>query len=325
MGLLERLLRRVAPGTPPVHVSDSAHRWEPIRRGYESAGPFVCKCGALGVRSIRAGKNTVTMGPASGIDVIRWSASFAPVAAGDIGMNVTTGRPRAFMGRDQQIPGALEAILSRNLVLHQPRRGATTIDSLGDAAPTTEGTATTGSGGGNHFIRYDSAAVLNSNAGWLPSAFAKTIRDASNDPVFDCTVVPISTTVLRYWVGLFSADPMASGAPALNFVGFRFDTSLSDVNWKCVNGNGASTAVVDSGVAMAGSSEFHFRIMLTGTGGANVLYFINGSLVASFSGSAPGIVALGFVAQVRTLEAVAKAIGIHRISLVQGAPSIGNL
>lgn len=51
-----------------------------------------------GVRleSQKFGDNTITVDP-GGVDVIRWSATQASVAAGDLGMNTVTGRPQAFV------------------------------------------------------------------------------------------------------------------------------------------------------------------------------------------------------------------------------------
>lgn len=61
---------------------------------------FVCVCGAM-----KIGKNTITMSP-GGTDVVRWSATQAATTLGDIGMDVTTGEPQAFIG------GASRSILT---------------------------------------------------------------------------------------------------------------------------------------------------------------------------------------------------------------------
>lgn len=57
-----------------------------------------CDCGALLVKNMKVGGNTITLSPSGVGDVIRWSATKASVAAGDIGMSTTTGRPSAFIG-----------------------------------------------------------------------------------------------------------------------------------------------------------------------------------------------------------------------------------
>ena len=47
---------------------------------------------------MKVGTNTVALGGPSAEDIIRWSGTQASLALGDIGMNVTTGRPSAFVG-----------------------------------------------------------------------------------------------------------------------------------------------------------------------------------------------------------------------------------
>lgn len=47
---------------------------------------------------LKVGQNTISLSPAGVGDVVRWSATKTAVALGDIGMDVTTGRPSAFIG-----------------------------------------------------------------------------------------------------------------------------------------------------------------------------------------------------------------------------------
>ncbi len=108
MGMMERLKALV--GLLPAQVQPGSecsvfgkHKPIAIRRGYPQV---MCKCGALGVRSLKIGANSITMSPAGVGDVIRWSATQNAVAAGDIGMDVSTGVPNAF------INGAVANILS---------------------------------------------------------------------------------------------------------------------------------------------------------------------------------------------------------------------
>lgn len=49
------------------------------------------------INEAKFGKNSITVDP-GGVDVIRWSGTQAAIAAGDIGMNVVSGRPQAFVG-----------------------------------------------------------------------------------------------------------------------------------------------------------------------------------------------------------------------------------
>jgi len=89
-GLLERLFGQ----RPPCKCGKNMY---PIRRNVPI---FVCVCGTL-----KIGKNTISMSP-GGTNVMRWSATQAALALGDLGMDVSTGEPQAFVG------GSSKAILT---------------------------------------------------------------------------------------------------------------------------------------------------------------------------------------------------------------------
>jgi hypothetical protein len=71
------------------------HAWVPLKKGYEKC--LVCACGAMHVRGIQVGDNTITLSPSGVGDVARWSATKEAVAAGDLGMSVTSGRPNVIV------------------------------------------------------------------------------------------------------------------------------------------------------------------------------------------------------------------------------------
>jgi hypothetical protein len=49
------------------------------------------------LRGFTVGDESISMSP-GGVDVVRWSVTQNPVAAGDVGMSTVTGRPIAFVG-----------------------------------------------------------------------------------------------------------------------------------------------------------------------------------------------------------------------------------
>ena len=55
------------------------HKWVSIRKGYPQK---ICLCGEL-----KVGTNTVLLG-----DLVRYSSTKLPVAAGQLGMDLATGR-----------------------------------------------------------------------------------------------------------------------------------------------------------------------------------------------------------------------------------------
>lgn len=61
------------------------HNWVPIRKGFPQS---LCKCGML-----KVGTHTVLLG-----DLVRYTSTKAPVAMGEIGMDLATGRAQQFVG-----------------------------------------------------------------------------------------------------------------------------------------------------------------------------------------------------------------------------------
>lgn len=324
MGILDRLLRR-APAAPPVHPRDQDHVWEPIRRGFEAAGPFVCRCGALGTRNLRAGTNSITLSPGSGVDVIRWSASFDPQLQSDIGMNVTTGRPQLHVGgrvRGLAMSDDYPSVKRRG-VMNNP--SATTLVTEGGlAAPTVEGTASLVHGLTGLYISYSTAAAVDSDAGWIAPTFNVIRR--SYYARFEAIVATISNTVLRTWIGLFSGDPMGAADPAgLHLAAFRFDTSAGDTTWKCCVKDGTTLTVVDTGLAVTGSAVY-LKIDMDATN-VNVrfshgLLSTTGIAPSTFTVPAvPGLEAdLGYCVQTRALEAAFKTLHIARMGISEMPP-----
>lgn len=84
MNLLEKLFGPC----PPCTAKGCGRRMVPLRRGFPI---FVCRCGLM-----KVGERTVSLDGAN--NKIIWTASGAPTALGDLGMDVTTGRPQAFVG-----------------------------------------------------------------------------------------------------------------------------------------------------------------------------------------------------------------------------------
>lgn len=76
----------------------------------------------LHLRGVTFGKNSITVSPTGVGDVVRWSGTQAPVAAGDIGMNKTSGRISMFVdaaARDVayqgELSGAIQLVNSGNI------------------------------------------------------------------------------------------------------------------------------------------------------------------------------------------------------------------
>jgi len=77
-------------------MTNHEHEWLPLK-GLEEVPIRYCSCGAMKVRGVQVGENTITLSPSGIGDVVRWSATATPTALGDLGMDTTTGRPLAYI------------------------------------------------------------------------------------------------------------------------------------------------------------------------------------------------------------------------------------
>ena len=295
------------------------HRWVLLRPGFPQR---ICRCGAIKALALQVGEHSISLSPAG--DVIRWSASQAALAKGDIGMDVSTGRPRAFvLDADQLLALAAETFgfEDRRMWGIQQNSGLTTLSQLGFiTAPTIEGTASVlDVAGGAQFINYLTAAVINSDGGWLSSAFSQTRFDYR--PIYDAVVQTGSDiTSIRHWIGLFSADPMASSAPAVSLMAFRYDTGADGTAfWRTVTNSGGVPTVTVTTTAIAVSTSYRLMIVVD-SAGANVRFYINGALVSTHTLTLPAAATnLGHVEEARTLVAVARNFAISRVFCSQKA------
>lgn len=268
---------------------------------------------------MKVGNRTVTLdGPAN---LVRWSANGTPTVEGELGMNVANGRPSALIfGDSRELAGLNEGVVSaafRTWAIQQ-NGGLTTLNQMGfTTAPTVTGTATNLNTSTGQFIDYASAAVLDNDAGWISSAFSQTRFDYR--PNWRCAMRtgPV-ITVVRYWLGMFSATPIASDDPTVHGFGFRFSTSAGDVNWMAwSNDNSGGGTIVDTGIPVVADTSY-LLVAIVNAGGGSIRYYINDVLVATISTNLPGAANnLGHVERLRTLEAVAKSIRLSKVALSQ--------
>jgi hypothetical protein len=304
-----RLLDKLIGPRPPCKCGG---RMVPVRRGYPV---YVCKCG-----SMKFGDRTVTLDGV--LDLIRWTTSGTPTVAGEVGMDLTTGRPRAFVFNASQVLGVRDESIIPSAVRAwaiQQNGGLTTIAQVGFAtAPTATGTASVLNTSTAQFINYVSGAVAGNEAGWVSSAFSQTRRDYL--PTWRGVIRTGSTlTNIRHWFGLFSATPATADDPAINGAGFRYSTAVDGTAfWRAWTNDGAGGgAVTATTVAVTADTIYRFMVVL---GAASVLFFIDDVLVATHVADLPAAATnLGHVERITTLDAVAKNVSISKVSLNQRA------
>lgn len=200
-----------------------------------------------------------------------------------------------------------------NRVMHwYANSGLTTFATVGMASPVLTGTVSAFDSSAGPHVRIDSTNVSGNVAG-IVSSFVLTRTDWNTILLAKITT-GTSIANIRYWIGLFSGDPRATGAPNLHMAAFRFDTSVDSAFWRCVTGDGANrTASYGLNKPIASSSEFELLVDLTAT---RARFYIDGDFIVEINGTLPASgQKLGIVAGVTTLEASAKMIRVNRISL----------
>jgi len=190
------------------------------------------------------------------------------------------------------------------------------IHYRGLPVPTTVGTLSVNRAAGMHWLRFTSGALANDLAGWSDPNYDHVRLDEKFVFVTKCGWTG-ALTARRVWVGLFSGNPMLSDTPAVHMVGFRFSSTASDTNWRCITDSGTGTPTnLDSTVAVAVDTAYTLAIeFYAGTGAVNFL--INGEVVASTSAKLPtSNQNLGVVAQLLTTTAAALTFDISHTYLL---------
>jgi hypothetical protein len=126
-------------------------------------------------------------------------------------------------------------------------------------------------------------------------------------------------TVLRFWIGMFSAEPKAISSPtAIHCAAFRYDTGVPDPNWVTVTSDDSvAPLVTNTGIAVAINTIYNMRIECDPTT-PSIKFYINEALVATHTGETLPTAAqlLGGAVEVTSLEAVKKSIRWSRIAIL---------
>lgn len=292
--------------TDLLHPSDRGMQWIADELSRRLAGLPKFANIPVGVFDVK-GDTIVATGP----------DAFARLPAGQEGQ-VPAYAASSPNGMTTADPGMLNRIIQ---VLANP--GAATFANVGlAAAPTvTSPTAaasddqTTGP-----FVRVNTAGTSNSDAS-VVTPF--TICRSAWIPEFTAIVMPhTSLAVLRIWVGLFSATPVAGSDPAsLHAAAFRYDTGADGTAfWRTYTKDGTTATVKTTTQSIATSTRYTMRIEFRGTAGTNatqIRFYINEALVGIHDTNLPGGSTnnLGVHVGVRTLEAVAKSLRLGRFCL----------
>lgn len=113
----------------------------------------------------------------------------------------------------------------------------------------------------------------------------------------------------RWWIGCFSATPMASDDPAVHGFGFRYATATDGTAfWRTWTNDGSSggTATTTT-VAVASNTAYTFRVDVVST--TEIRFYVNGTLVATHTTNLPtATVDLIPYCKVRTLANAVRSV-----------------
>lgn len=310
-----------------IILPSHTHKFTPLKRGFPQK---ICACGTMaGISSIKVGKNTIDVGAAGAGDVIRWSGAQAALAAGDLAMDTVSGRPRAFIEGESRDLGHIdegEGGGRRRMFGIQQNANLTTTSQVGFVTAPTVNTPGAGAAvhndtsGNGQFIEYASTAAIDSDAGWLSSAFSQTQRIYRyTHDMWVKTGGAITTS--RIWMGMFSATPMAAADPAIHAAAFRYDTVADGTAfWRTYTNDGTTTGTVTvTTTAIAVDTAYRLRIVWA-VGTATVRFYINGVNVANHTTDLPTTTQnLGHVEQIRALAAASRIVRIGGVWVSQNA------
>jgi len=202
----------------------------------------------------------------------------------------------------------------RKLISYHNDAGATTIQSVGIAAPTTEGTLANSDAANGCAMVFVSGAV-NGNSAGLYSAFTITRRDWL--PVFSARVLTHSNIAsTRLWLGLFSTDPKSTGAAtAIHCAAIGYDTGIDGTAfWRSITSNGAAETRTALATAIATSTSYTIRIECQAS---SVLFYINDVLVRTETSTLPtSTQLLGVALRITTLTGAAKRLHFGRVAMM---------
>lgn len=209
-------------------------------------------------------------------------------------------------------------VITENLAIWQAVVGNTALQAIGGLPITVAGTPTENHTAAAPYLRFPTIASTANVAG---EATALSITRSTWMPKFAALITPdTAITLVRYWFGLFSADPTGSADPAASLAAWRYDTAVDTAtpNWRCCTKDGTTITAVDSGIPVIASEPYQLGVEFEGVPGTAptaCIFTCNRAVVARITTHLPatGSNNLGLVAKVTTLSAAIRAMNISVI------------
>jgi hypothetical protein len=295
------------------------HNWAPLREGYPQ---LICKCGALKAKEVKAGQNTITLGPSGTADVARFTTSSPTVSqAGDLSVDANAGRPVAFVGGGTYSGHQVE----------EPdvqRFWSWSADPSGVTTTQNEGTTVAISGFVSTAVRTTSGLIfMQTTAGagtpgyQTGTTLATSVTQPNYRPYFTAIIRTHSSVAnQRTWVALTPSDPTGTGVPT-STLGWRYDTSSGDTTWICyTSGPVSGSTQVNTGITVVADTVYVMQMRIATTSRAEFVTRTAGAApVTSLSTANFPTTVQVLNVQVRSRALVSGAgIGFGHISIQEG-------
>lgn len=166
--------------------------------------------------------------------------------------------------------------------------GNQTPVSAGLGTISTVGAMGDGSSPDYQMTRFTSAATAGSMSGPRLNVSIPHFRTLF-DPTFYARIRTGSDiTSLRIIIGFDTAAATNSDGDSRSLVVFRYSTVAGDTNWMgvCNNGGAATTQTADTGVAVAASTVYLFKVVISGDG-TLATFTVNGSAPVTLNTNLP--------------------------------------
>jgi hypothetical protein len=195
---------------------------------------------------------------------------------------------------------------SRQWMFHNAQVGNVFNTAIGQSAPAGTGSSVDGTDADGVWVDFATSGSSGNAVGEVSAAGA--VRQRRHTPIIAFTMkTGTDISSIRYWLGLFSADPTAAADPAgVHLMGFRYDTgSDGTAFWRCCTKDGTTMNATTSTIAIALSTRYD--LVIDARDQSNVYFYINGVLAATNSSNLPtSSTALNWRVNVTTLTASAR-------------------
>lgn len=190
--------------------------------------------------------------------------------------------------------------------------GGSTLEQVGYSSTitTTGASVANADGADGPWVSYVTGTT-SGNSGGATSVYTLMRRDWTIDFVARVQLGALVTSV-RYWVGMFSATPVASATPAIHLAAFRYDTTADGTAfWVCATDDGgAAPTTTTTANAISAGGVYTLRVRADST---DVRFFIDGVLVATHTTNLPTATQLmGWSHHVTTLSNAARTLQFGR-------------